>query len=99
MPRTTPKELEGITVRYNPEAGRWLRAEGARLGANINDIIRRLIDDAKGWFGLPPSIAQVLERDMKEQGATDMRAYVVDLLVRRYNELLSGAHGSPTKKK
>src|SRR5436853_7380853 len=99
MPRTTSgREIENISVRYSPELGAWLRTQAERRAVSLNEVFRDLAEDAKTWFGLPSSMVELLEEDRKHAKKADLREYVVELLVRRYNELL-GEQPATSKKR
>lgn len=89
MPRTvTPAEdLEKFSVRLPPGIVKWLDQHATELGVLRTNIVRQIFEDSARWFGLPPNFARMLEADAKRHGQTQ-RAYCIDLLSKRCEELL-----------
>ena len=86
----TPKPIESTSVRYTTDMGAWLRKRAEARGASLNDEFVELIDDAMTWFGLPGSMVEILEQDRKAHKKADLREYLIELLVQRYNQLVRG---------
>ncbi len=75
------------SIRFGPEHIRWLNEETKRTGMSINAVVRRLIDDVRDYFGLPPSQLEVLEKDRAARNL-DYRSYFQELASDRYRLLL-----------
>jgi hypothetical protein len=75
------------SIRFAPIHLKWLTDETSRTGASINAVVRQLVDDARTYFGLPPTMVQMLEKDRAALGL-DFRGYVQEVLSQRYRDLL-----------
>ena len=84
----TPSIKDGITigVRVPGTLAKWIAVEGKALG-NSSHFLRRLVEDAKDFYGLPLSIKNVLEADAERLGLSQ-RDYVLHLLSEKYEALL-----------
>ena len=87
MPRS-PKPSESFqqAVRFKNVHGPWIAAEMKKLGESFNEIIRRLVDDAMSFYGLPANQRERLEAEMKKLGL-DRRDYVQYVLSLRAEAL------------
>ncbi len=87
MPRT-PSIIDAVTltVRLPSSDARWLTHQGKEVG-NTALLLRRLVDDARTFYGMPEPIREVLAMDAKRKG-THQREYIIELLTHRYAELL-----------
>lgn len=75
------------SIRFAPQHLKWLNDETARAGVSINAVVRGLVDDARTYFGLSPTMVELLEKDRTRMGL-DFRRYVQELLTQRYRDLL-----------
>jgi hypothetical protein len=66
-------------------------------GISTNDFVIRCIDDLRGAFGLPRTMADVLEEDRRALHLNP-REYLQHLLTRRYEQLLTNKPGFDLKK-
>ena len=87
MPAKTPRPLASLTVRFSMATYHWLHAEAKARAEYLNDFVGRILEDAQTWFGLPPAIVAVLDADRKTIHKSSLRDYIVELLVRRYDQL------------
>lgn len=85
------------SIRFAPQHLKWLTDETNRHGVSINAVVRQLVDDARTFFGLSPTMVQLLEKDRARMGL-DFRRYVQELLTQRYRDLLL-ADAAATRKK
>ena len=69
------------------EAGEASSAAMPTAGVSINAVVRGLVDDARTYFGLSPTMVELLEKDRAKMGL-GFRQYVQELLTQRYAELL-----------
>ncbi len=93
----TPKKSDGInsgahdfqqqSIRFAPQHIVWLAAESKRTGESFNSVVRQLVDDARSFYGLSPTIADLLEKERATMGL-DFRRYVQEVLTQRYASLL-----------
>ncbi len=83
MPRASSSPTIPATVRFAPDDFEWVKQHGRALGG-FNDAVRELVRDARTCYDLPAHITETLIADA---GDRPLRDYVVELLVRRYNEL------------
>lgn len=104
MPKKPSSGLRSVasTVRFTVVEHQWLMRyiESHPETGNLNQVLRVLVSDARTWFGLPDMIRSRLEADAKAHGQ-DMREYVIDVLVRRFEVLVRESvvqEGSPRRK-
>lgn len=86
------------SIRFAPQHLKWLTDETNRHGVSINAVVRQLVDDARTFFGLSPTMVELLEKDRAKMGL-DFRRYVQELLTQRYRDLLLAEAGSPARKR
>lgn len=85
------------SIRFQPQHLKWLTERAEQMSASLNAVVRQLVDDARAYYGLSPTMVETLEKDRLSRGL-DFRSYVQDLLTQRYRELLraeferEGAH-------
>jgi hypothetical protein len=92
-----PKKSDGVnsgahdfqqqSIRFAPQHIAWLSAESKRTGESFNSVVRQLVDDARSFYGLSPTIADLLEEERATMGL-DFRRYVQEVLTQRYANLL-----------
>lgn len=75
------------SIRFAADHLKWLTEATERDGVSINAVVRGLVDDARTFFGLPPTMVALLEKDRGRMGL-DFRRYVQELLTRRYRDLI-----------
>ena len=85
----SPSILDAIQIsaRIPSAEVKHLKEAAKPLGGNLALIIRQLIEDSHTFYGLPDAIREELEADAKRSGK-DQRRYVIDLLTRRYAEII-----------
>jgi hypothetical protein len=91
------------TARFPSYLYKWMREETTGTDLSLNDFIVRAVEDIESWFGLPRLMVVSLEADRTALGLS-RRDYVMHLLTRRYEQLLTHkpgfdgqALGSPKK--
>jgi hypothetical protein len=84
----TPSIIDGVvfTVRLPSSDANWLAREGKAVG-NTAIAVRRMVDDARNFYGMPEPFRETLAEDAKKRGKTQ-REYIVELLARRCEELM-----------
>lgn len=87
------RRIQQQSIRFAPERRTWLTDATRRSGESMNAVVRQLIEDAQTFFGLPPSVVALLQKDRAEMGL-DHRGYVRELLTRRYRDLLLAQFGA-----
>ena len=91
MPKkTTPSSLISSSVRYGPEAAKWLTERSNVHHGSLAEAIRQCIEDARTWFDIPAEMRERLMEDMKKLGKKDHREYMRTLLLERYTGLMTG---------
>lgn len=97
MPKTPARDdYFTQSFRFTPEQTTFLKDEAKRLGSTTA-VIREVLDDVRTLYGLPKVIAEALEKDRKALGLSP-REYVMHLLARRYERVLSVGPGFDAKK-
>lgn len=86
-PRPAAARFAQQSIRFSTVQSDWLRAEGAQQRASINELVRRLVDDRRTFFGLAPTLCAALEEDRVALGL-DSRTYLQELLTLRYAKVL-----------
>ena len=86
-PTSAGRDYFQQSIRFAPHHLNWLSTEAARTGESFNAVVRQLVDDARMFFGLSPSIVDALEKDRAAMGL-DFRRYVQEVLTQRYSDLL-----------
>jgi len=66
-------------------------------GISTNEFVVRCIDDLRGVFGLPRTMADALEEDRRALHLNE-REYLQHLLTRRYEQLLANKPGFDVRK-
>ena len=94
MPAKSPRELANLTVRFPMPLYDWLQAEAKERQEYLNDLVGRILEDARSCYGLPAEIMAVLEADRKALHKGSLRDYIVSLLVRRYDQLKEEQRGA-----
>ena len=97
MPKT-PARHDYFTqsFRFTPEQTAFLKEGAKRLGSTTA-VVREALDDVRTMYGLPMVMIESLERDRKALGLSQ-REYVLHLLARRYERVLSDGPGFDIKK-
>jgi hypothetical protein len=54
----------------------------------LNEAVREVLADHFEWYGLPYPVVVVLLQDAEKRGKKTQRDYVVDLLMKRYTEIV-----------
>jgi hypothetical protein len=97
MPRTASIiDAVTFTVRLPSADAAWIAREGKAIG-NTAIAVRRMVDDARNFYGMPEPIREVLAEDAKKRGKTQ-RDYVIELLTKRYEELLHAKFKAESKR-
>ncbi len=87
MPRTASIiDAVTLTVRIPSSDASWISKEG-KVAGNTALFLRQLVTDARTFYGMPEPIREVLAADAKSAGK-NQRDYVIELLTKRYEELL-----------
>lgn len=87
QPQTAERDFVQQSIRFQPHHLKWLTERADAISGSLNAVVRQLVDDARGFYGLSPTIVDALEKDREAKGL-DYRSYVQDLLSQRYRELL-----------
>ena len=99
MPKKISRDVRLLSIRVPVDIGDWIQKQADSRSDSVNDRAVEMFDDMKEWFGLPASMMQVLQEDLKKSGLPDVREYIRGLLTRRYNELIISAAGSHSQSK
>ena|SRR5215510_4461079 len=98
MPKTPARDdYFTQSFRFTPEQAAFLKEESKRLGSTTA-VIREVLDDVRTLYGLPRVIIEALEKDRQTLGLRSHREYVMHLLARRYERVLSHGPGFDVKK-
>lgn len=97
--------MGGIALRTNDTAERtvytarfpvglygWMRKQVEGTDSSLNDFIVQLAADLRDYYGLPAVMAATLRADQNALGLGG-REYIMHLLTRRYERLLSNDPG------
>ncbi len=97
MPKTPARDdYFTQSFRFTPEQTSFLKEGAQRLGSTTA-VIREVLDDVRTLYGLPKVMIEALEKDRKALGLSQ-REYVMHLLARRYERVLSDGPGFEVKK-
>jgi hypothetical protein len=93
--------LSQLTIRITAEQLRYLQSPECGPG-NPNELIRRLIEDARTFLGLPAPLVERLASDAKQMGLDlsryeERREYLANLCALRYEQLLTGQVPPPDR--
>src|SRR5947209_2902373 len=97
MPKTFTSDMQGLSVRFPIDVMAWFKSQAESKGEPITDLVRRIVDDYRTLFGLPKLIVDALDADAKALGLP-RREYVMHLVARRYEEVLSRGPGFDARK-
>ncbi len=86
--------LSQLTIRITAEQLRYLQSPECGPG-NPNELIRRLIEDARTFLGLPAPLVEKLAAEAKAMGLDlsryeDRRDYLARLCAFRFEQLVTG---------
>jgi hypothetical protein len=76
----------------------WMRATSTAREWSVNELVVRLLDGARAWFGLPRAMADIIEEDRKAMGM-DEYDYLAHLVGRRYDLVRENGAGFEKKAK
>ncbi len=97
MPKTPGRDdYFTQSFRFTPEQTAFLKEGAKRLGSTTA-LVREVLDDARTLYGLPMAIAEALEKDRRALGLSP-REYIMHLLARRYEGVLSHGPAFDAKK-
>ena len=97
MPKTPGRDdYFTQSFRFTPEQTAFLKEGAKRLGSTTA-VVREVLDDVRTLYGLPMVLVESLEKDRKALGLSQ-REYVMHLLARRYEGVLSDGPGFDVKK-
>ncbi|HLL56182.1 MAG TPA: hypothetical protein VK447_21645 [Myxococcaceae bacterium] len=93
--------LSQLTIRITAEQLRYLQSPECGPG-NPNELIRRLIEDARTFLGLPAPLVDRLASDAQQMGLDlsryeERRDYLARLCAFRYEQLLTGQVPPPDR--
>ena len=89
MPKTSGEvKTFPQTIPFRLEQAVWLKDEAKQIGS-VNEAVRRCIEDARTFYGLPAMQVEKLEADMRSRGM-DRRDYMKHLLALRYEAIITG---------
>ena len=75
-----------------------LRQRAEQAQTSLNEALRSILNDYYDWYQLPETVIEVLRADAKKRGKDDPRAYVIELMMKRYTELMfEQQHGDKRK--
>jgi hypothetical protein len=86
-PQTVERDFVQQSIRFQPQHLKWLTERADSISASLNAVVRQLVDDARAFYCLSPTMVEALEKDRVRRGL-DYRGYIQDLLTQRYRELL-----------
>ncbi len=84
------------SFRFTPEQTAFLKEQAKRLGSTTA-VVREVLDDVRTLYGLPMVIVEALGKDRKALDLSQ-REYLMHLLARRYERVLSDGPGFDVKK-
>jgi len=84
------------SFRFTPEQAAFLKEEAKRLGSTTA-VVREALEDVRILYGLPMVIVEALQKDRSALGLSQ-REYVMHLLARRYERVLSDGPAFDVKK-
>jgi len=97
MPKTPGRDdYFTQSFRFTPEQTAFLKEGAKRLGSTTA-LVREVLDDARTLYGLPMAMVEALEKDRRALGLSP-REYIMHLLARRYERVLSQGPAFDTKK-
>lgn len=90
VPRDPPSE-RGVPVSFRIPSHlvEWLGHQAQVRGTSMSAIVRECLTDVVDWYLVSNDMKELLEQDRAERGET-FRAYVRNLLSRRYTEIVTG---------
>src|SRR4051794_123803 len=87
QPQTIERDFVQQSIRFQPHHLKWLTERAEAISGSLNAVVRQLVDDARAFYSLAPTMVEALEKDRAARGL-DYRGYIQDLLTQRYRELL-----------
>ncbi len=76
-----------------------LRQKAKEAQSSLNEALRSILNDYYDWYQLPDVVVEVLQLDAKKRGREDQRSYIIDLMMKRYRELMvEQEHAEKSKK-
>lgn len=91
--QATPPELKDVSfsVAMPPDLLKFLGEQQKELGyKSVAEVIRRLSESMRSFFGLPPYMVELVRADM-ERRKLDWFQYVQTLIAERYETLRAEA--------
>ena len=76
----------------------WIKKQVDGTDMSINEFIVRLASDVREWFGLPKTMVHAFESDREALGLSQ-REYLMHLLTRRYEQIVTSRPGFDADKK
>jgi hypothetical protein len=88
MGRTTAeKDLLTTTVRLSAVEASFIESLAETGGSSFNSAVRQLVQDARGFYGLPEAMVAPLEAEADALGK-NRREYILHVLSRHAVELI-----------
>jgi hypothetical protein len=90
--RTPTRDLPTFSVRFQPDDLKWLEAFAAERGVTRANLFEVLIRDYRTFFGLPPTLVEVLNQDAKarKMGILTYLQHLVSLRVQDIHRMGPG---------
>jgi len=76
----------------------FIRQKAEAEEVTVNEAVRDIMTDYFHWYALPEPVVEVLKADAKKHGRDTSRDYVVELLMKRYTELVFEQQSADKKK-
>ena len=87
QPKSVERDFVQQSIRFQPHHLKWLTERAEAISGSLNAVVRQLVDDARAFYSLAPTMVEALEKDRAARGL-DYRGYIQDLLTQRYREIL-----------
>ena len=97
MKPTDSVERIVYTARFPAGLYDWMRSEIHGTEQSLNDLIVQAVADIRDCYGLPTAMVDALEDDRRAL-RLGHRAYVLHLLTRRYDQLMTNPPGFDAKR-
>jgi len=96
--RDTSGEKQQISFNLSVRNLAGLRKKAEEGEVSLNEAMRSILNDYFGWYQLPETVIEVLRADAKKRAKDEPRSYVIELMMKRYTELMFEQQHSDKRK-
>ena len=70
QPQTVEKDFVQQSIRFQPHHLKWLTERAEAISGSLNAVVRQLVDDARAFYSLAPTMVETLEKDRATAAST-----------------------------